>query len=225
MIVGRGMLATRFAARYADDDTVLVFASGVSNSGERDASMFERENDLLDAALASARGRFVYFSSCGAASAPQSTPYMRHKARMESRVLSLSDGLVLRLPQVVGKTTNPQTLTNFLYARIIAGERFEVWTKAERNLIDIDDVFAIACKHIDDAPGRQAVSIASDETLSMPLIVEIFERVVGRPAQFNAVDLGEPLMIDNRASSAIAGRLGIRLGRGYTESIIRKYYG
>lgn len=225
MIVGRGLLATRFAARYADDDATTVFASGVSNSGERNPVAFLRERDALRDALATARGRFVYFSSCGVASASPSTDYMRHKAEMEALVLSSRDGLVLRLPQVVGRTLNPYTLTNFLYARIVAGERFEVWTRAERNLIDVDDVFAIACEHIDAAPGGQAISIASDETLSMPRIVEIFERAIGRAARFDVVDAGEPLTIDNRASSAIAARLGIDLGPGYTEATIRKYYG
>ncbi len=225
MIVGRGLLAQRFAAKFADDNGVVVFASGVSNSGERNDAAFDREAGMLQAALTRAEGRFVYFSSCGVAASSLATPYMRHKSRMESLVLSYADGLVLRLPQVVGRTANPHTLTNFLSAKIMAGERFDVWANAERNLIDIDDVFAIACAHIDTTSGGQAVSIASDDTLPMPRIVEIFESVIGRSALYDTVDAGEPMPIENRVSSVLAKSLGIYLGRGYTETTIRKYYG
>ncbi len=135
------------------------------------------------------------------------------------------EGLVLRLPQVVAETTNPHTLTNYLYSRISTGNHFEIWTRAERNLIDIDDVYTIACAHIETTPPGQAVSIASDETLPMPEIVSIFERVISRQAHFDLVDAGDALKIDNRLSSAIAARLNLHLGAGYTESTIRKYYG
>ncbi|MEJ2498930.1 MAG: hypothetical protein P8Y46_06430 [Sulfurovaceae bacterium] len=46
MIIGNGMLAHEFSD-YKDDNDIIIFASGVSNSGETRESEFEREKELL----------------------------------------------------------------------------------------------------------------------------------------------------------------------------------
>ena len=227
MIVGQGLLARAFAPRYMDDPRVTIFASGVSNSREADPDAFERERALL-APLLDGRTRVVYFGSCASAMADASaaTPYMRHKRAMEELVAGSPDGLVLRLPQVVGSTPNPNTLTNFLRDHILNGSPFTVWANAERNLIDVDDVVAIGTHLIDTAGSRsnRAFSVASADPLPMPAIISIFEHVLGRKAICSTEPLGGPLRIDAAAAFAAAGKLGIDLGRGYAEAVIRKYY-
>lgn len=227
MIVGNGLLARSFARLYADRDDVLVFASGVSNSTESDPSAFAREQRILQAALDGGARQLVYFGSCGVAgSAEPPSAYMRHKLAMESLVAARRGGLVLRLPQVVGVTANPNTLTNYLRDKIVCGERFEVWAKAERNLIDIDDVVAIAEVVIAaEHEHPPVVSIAAEHSLPMPAIVAMLERALGRPADCVMVDNGAPLQIDARLTVAIARQLGIDLGNGYAERVIGKYYG
>ena len=168
MIVGQGLLARAFAARYAADPDVTIFASGVSNSLATAAADFERERAML-APLLGTGPRLVYFGSCGSAPGNEAaTPYMRHKRAMEEWVAGSANGLVLRLPQVVGVTANPNTLTNFLRDRILSGEPFTVWANAQRNLIDVDDVVAIAAGLIGgDAGGGRVFSIASADPLPM----------------------------------------------------------
>lgn len=226
MIVGQGLLARAFAPRYMDDPRVTIFASGVSNSREADPDAFERERALL-APLLDGRTRVVYFGSCASAMADASaaTPYMRHKRAMEELVAGSPDGLVLRLPQVVGSTPNPNTLTNFLRDRILAGTSFNVWANAERNLIDVDHVASIGDHLIDAAGGdRRVFSVASADPLPMPELVAIFERVLGRSARYTADPVGSALRIDATEALAAAARLGIDLGPGYAETVIRKYY-
>lgn len=227
MIVGQGLLARAFAPRYAADPAVTIFASGVSNSRETDPAAFARERDLLRPLL-EAGGRVVYFGSCGSATGDSAadTPYMRHKRAMEAMVAASPGGLVLRLPQVVGRTPNPNTLTNFLRDRIASGTPFTVWARAERNLIDVDDVAAIGARLIDGAGsgGRRVFSVAAARSLPMPAIVAIFERVLGRQARVAFEPLGSPLPIDVADALAVARELGIDLGDGYAEHVIRKYY-
>ncbi len=225
MIVGDGLLARAFAARYADDARVTVFASGVSNSQEADSAPFERERALLDTHLATASTLVVYFGSCavGASEEPQ-TPYIRHKQAMEARVAGSGRGLVLRLPQVVGATRNPNTLTNFLRDRIAAGTPFTAWSGAERSLIDIDDIVTIGSRMIDDGARPQPLAIAPPRALSMPAIVAIFEQVLGRTAQAEWIARGAPLHIEATEAWRIAAGLGLDLGEGYAERVIRKYY-
>lgn len=226
MIVGKGLLARAFEPHFGKDFGVVVFASGVSNSLETRASEFAREQTLLRQLLSSETRRFVYFGSCGVTAAePDLTPYMKHKRAMESLVLSAPHGLVLRLPQVVGRTENHHTLTNFLRDHIVSGEHFTVWAHAERNLIDIDDIVKIGVRLAEQLPTKATVvSIAAIRSLRMPEIVRIFERVLGRTANCSYVEKGVPMVIDTDIVESLSAKLGIDLGDGYIEGVIAKYY-
>lgn len=224
MIIGKGLLARGFAEKFAHRTDITVFASGVSNSQETRAEEFFRERNALAEALDSS-SRLVYFGSCGAGGI-EDTPYMQHKRSMEALVLSIGDSLVLRLPQVVGPTDNPNTLTNFLYSSIRDGKPFNVWANATRNLIDIEDVVTIGSHLIDRSRDEpRVIAVASRQSLTMPEIVQVFEKIIGRRAEATIVDRGDPLQIDSQRAVEVASGLGIDLGDGYAESIIRKYYG
>ena len=226
MIVGNGLLAHAFARSHAHHPNVTIFASGVSNSLEVRADAFARERDLLDSVLRQRTRRVIYFSCCSLSGSLPTTPYMRHKLDMESRIRAIPGGIVMRLPQVVGRSGNPHTLANYLQAKIMSGEAFEVWSRAERNLIDVDDVAAIATAMIDDADTtRNLRTIASPYSLGMLEIVSIFERVLARKAIFTLVDEGHALPIDATEAAAIAQRLGIGFERDYPERVLRKYHG
>jgi hypothetical protein len=226
MIVGKGLLAHAFESRFGDDPNVIVFASGVSNSLETSVDIFKREAELLIESLSIPAGRLVYFSSCGVADdASEQTPYMKHKKNMEALVLSSSQGMVLRLPQVVGATRNAHTLTNFLRDRIVSGEHFNIWSRAERNLIDIDDIVNIGNSIITEYFSEAKLfSIAAARSMGMLSIVAIFERILGKVARYSVEDKGAPMRIDSAKAQEVAQRLGIDLGDGYIEKVIRKYY-
>lgn len=225
MILGNGLLARAFQSRFGDDREVLIFACGVSNSSETRPDAFARERGIMQRALQLRPSRLVYFSCCSLAIAdPTTTAYMRHKREMESLVDAAASGLILRLPQVVGRSANPHTLANYLYRCISTGKSFELWNKSERNLIDVDDVAAIAAVFIDDARSHLQ-TIATAHSMPMPAIVVAFERVLARPAVFTAVDKGEPLPVDSRQAAQVAASLGIDFNDGYLDRLLRKYYG
>lgn len=226
MIVGKGLLASAFEPHFGRDPDVVVFASGVSNSLETNADEFAREEALLRQLLVVQAKRFVYFGSCGVTAAEaELTAYMRHKRAMESLVISMQHGLVLRLPQVVSRTNNPHTLTNFLRDRIVSGEHFTVWAKAERNLIDIDDVVAVGVKLVrEPLLATNVVPVAAIRSSPMRRIVEIFEQVLGKSANCSYVDKGTPMSIDTKLMESLSASLSIDLGESYAPRIINKYY-
>lgn len=223
MIVGDGLLARAFAPVFADDPTVVVFASGVANSAETDPAAFARERALFDAAAGRHRGRLVYFGTCSA-DGQATSPYLEHKRTMERCVLDRG-GVVLRLPQVVGASRNPHTLANFLASHVREGRRFTIWARAERNLVDVADVARIAAVLVPGAPPASRLSIAAPRSLPMPELVRIFERVLGRAALCDEAPRGEPMPIDAPAAHAAARALGIDLGGDYAERVVRRYYG
>ncbi|MGO4551483.1 NAD-dependent epimerase/dehydratase family protein [Lysobacter sp. 2RAF19] len=224
-IVGHGMLARAMAPVVHPRHACVVFASGVSNSTETDPAAFAREAALLRERLEDWRP-LLYFSSCGVADAFEARrPYIRHKQAMEDLVVA-NGGRVVRLPQVVGRTDNTHTLTNYLRDRIVHGEHFELWAHAERNLVDVDDVARIVGALLDAWPrDAHVVTVACPVSTPMPRIVDVFERVLGRKANYTPLDLGHPMPIDAPLAQAIARRIGIDFDAGYLERVIGKYYG
>lgn len=225
MIVGTGLVARAFSARFAEDPGTIVFASGVSNSSERDPSAFARERALLESHLAREPDRLVYFGSCNVVNPMQDSPYFRHKRAMEELVVASGRGTVLRLPQVVGHTRNPNTLTNFLRDCILQERPLTLWTQAQRNLIDIEDVAAIASHILTGVAVPPVVAIASPWSLPMPRIVDLLEQVLGRSAHRVMVERGEEMTIDSRISEQVARDIGVDFGPDYPLRVLQKYYG
>ncbi len=228
MIVGRGFLAAAFAPRYARDASTTVFASGVSNSRETRSEEFAREREMLRWVMSTPGGVVVYFSTCSVTDPDRvETPYVKHKLAMEKMLAGgPRSSLVARLPQVVGNTSNPNTLTNFLCRAIMRGEEVPVWRHAWRNLIDIDDVAAIAPRLIDThAHGQRIVNIASPYGIPMPELVRIVERVLDRKALVRLEDRGGRSDMDTREASTAAASAGVTFRPDYVENVIEKYYG
>lgn len=228
MIIGRGLVATAFAHAWGSDQTTVIVAAGVSNSAETDPASFEREERLVCDVLARPwSGRIVYFGSCAVGSPEERrTPYLDHKARMETRILEDDRGQVFRLPQVVGAGGNPHTLTNFLRARIESGEPFDVWARAQRNLIDIEDVAALGT-HVLRHPGEfpRLMSLADVRSTDMLEIVRGMEAVLGRRGSYRVLDQGVAFPIDTADCERAAVACRIPLGTGYLERLLTKYYG
>lgn len=226
MIVGRGLLARAFGS-YRDHPDIMIFASGVSDSTETDLAQFEREKTLLVNTLDEQRKkRFVYFSTCSVEDPELSaSPYVSHKLKMEGLIQAHSTSyLIFRLPQVVGLGGNKNTLTNWLYASIRDGERFQLWSKAYRYIIDVDDVFAIASYLIDrNQHANRVINIAS-RRFGIFDIVKALENVTQRAAIYTGVDKGGSYDIDCRETYDVAGLLNIHFDETYLYRVIRKYY-
>ncbi|MGQ0800753.1 MAG: NAD-dependent epimerase/dehydratase family protein [Pseudomarimonas sp.] len=226
-MIGNGMLAQALRDVFEPDPTMLVLASGVSNSAEVADAAFARESAMLDGALAERTGRLIYLSSCALANpSDMDNPYLAHKRRMEERVRSESETLVLRLPQVVGRTPNPTTLTNFLRDRIMSGEHFCVWRGAIRNLIDVQHVARIAHGLVRGSlPQSGHCVIASQRSIDMPSLVNAIENVLRRRAKCTIIDRDSPLPIPPSPAEVVARSLGIDLGGDYVWRVLDKYYG
>ena len=227
MIVGSGLLARTFRDAVERRRDVIIYAAGVSNSQCSDAREFGREQSLLERSLAAA-GRsqcFVYFSTCSIGD-PESIemPYVQHKLRMEQIVRTHANHLILRLPQVAGRTPNPHTLLNYLYARIARGERFSIWRRARRNVIDCDDLSRICLALVDHGLRGDTVNIANTRDYRIVDIVQTMERVCRGHAVYDVIDSGGTYSIDVSRLLPYIDALGICFDDDYLECVLRKYY-
>jgi nucleoside-diphosphate-sugar epimerase len=229
MIIGSGLLAANFSSAYAQSDEVLIYAAGVSNSACTDCQEFERERALVVEALRknSEIETFVYFSTCSVQDPDlQHTPYVVHKRAMEGLISAHPGHLVFRLPQVAGRSNNPHTLLNFLFAKIRCGERFTIWGGASRNVIDVIDVYRVARYIIDQRVLRQEiVNIANSANYSVRDIVSTFELVCGKAAIFDVIDKGKSFEIDVSRIAAHLRPAEVEFGASYLHDVLNKYYG
>ncbi|OHB92411.1 MAG: hypothetical protein A2Z57_12075 [Planctomycetes bacterium RIFCSPHIGHO2_12_39_6] len=117
-IIGKGDIASALT----DQVDKIFFASGVSNSSCTDWHQYQREKDLL--LKQSKFSHLVYFSTLSIYYTD--TPYTRHKKIMEHLV---KDNFAVSTIVRIGNITwgrNPNTLINFLKAKIENGEPREV---------------------------------------------------------------------------------------------------
>jgi len=193
MIIGNGMLAHAFK-EYIDNDSVLIFASGVSNSQEVDEKEFKREFELIERTLLKNPNKiFVYFSTCSMYDPLLSeTPYVEHKIKMERYIAQHADRfLILRISQILGRGKN-KTLVNFLYDKISSDEHFSVWKKSNRNLIALSDVFSISKQLIENSKyHNQTLHIANSMYISILELVHIFEILLDKKAKYTPLEKGE----------------------------------
>jgi nucleoside-diphosphate-sugar epimerase len=229
MIIGSGMLATSFSSSYAGSTDVTICAAGVSNSSCADPREFERERTRLAESLETHRGcgTFVYFSTCSILDPEMANkPYVLHKIAMEQLVKAHAGYLILRLPQLAGRSANPHTLLNYLYARISRSERFSIWCRATRNIIDVDDVLKIGRYLIDNGKLKcKTLNVANIQSYPVTDIVSTMECVCGKKAIFDAVEKGDSYPIDVLRIAPLLPAAGVEFSSGYLSNVLRKYYG
>lgn len=229
MIIGSGLIARAFSPYFETSSTACVYAAGISNSACSDQREFEREFVRLTAALDQhgSADLFLYFGTCSVTDPlAHSSSYVQHKIKMEQIVATHSRYLILRLPQVAGKTPNPHTLLNFIFHRISRNERFQLWKNARRNIIDVDDIVTIGVRlALEEGARNECINVASFSDIAMPDLVGLMGQVLGKEVLCDYVNRGEPYQIDTRRIHDIVEECGICFDSTYIERIIRKYYG
>jgi len=228
MIIGSGLLASALRVQYQQHDGICIFAAGVSNSSCTNLDEFKRDRMRLITTLnmATDMAAFVYFGTCSVDDpAVRHTPYVQHKLAMEEQVAQHPNFLILRLPQLAGNTTNPHTLLNFLYERIVRGEAFSVWRNAYRNIIDVKDVATLAGLLIDNpAMRRCTLNLANPVSYVMQDIVRAMEQVVGKSATYEVVERGYQYSIDVAVMLSLLTKTDISFDNNYLNRVLREYY-
>jgi nucleoside-diphosphate-sugar epimerase len=226
MVVGDGLMARAFSA-FRDSTDVVIFASGVSNSRETSLVEFDRESELLKWTRTNNPGALmVYFGTCSIEDPEQrETPYVRHKVEMET-MLAASAGpwLVLRVPLAIGRNPRSRTLAQFLHERISGGQPFEVWEGAARYPIDVDDVFRIGSRFIQDpVMWNRRINVAL-RPFPVRDFVRAMESIVGRKANYTVVPKGRHYKIECPEILQVASELNLDLGERYLERVLQKYF-
>jgi len=227
MVIGNGLLARRFES-YKNDDRFLVFASGVSNSKTKSPEAYRREVSLLLKSIEEHPGKIItYFSTCSIYDPDEvNSAYVQHKLRIEDIIRANSPShFILRVSNVAGKSSNPNTLLNYFYYHIRNGINFDLWMNACRNIIDIEDLFFIADHVLENAtPGGQSINIASPVNHPVPAIVAAIESFLATRSNYIEVNKGTCFDIDLSAIQPILQKLPTKFDNNYLPGLLSRYF-
>lgn len=143
MVIGNGIIASAFK-KYLND-SIVIFASGVSNSHETNKESFNREIKLLDEVISTLNDKkLIYFSTI--MSDIINNAYCNHKLYIENHIKKhVKNYIIFKLPQVIGSGGNPNNIFNTLKHNAKNDKEIIVYNNTTRSLIDIDDVYDIVC--------------------------------------------------------------------------------
>ena len=228
MVIGNGLLASAFKNSFEENNEFVIFAAGVSNSNETKQKAFQREKILLLSTLNKTnKQKFVYFSTCSVKNKELiNSPYVMHKLEIEKIIQNSNvDFLIFRISQIVGKTSNLNTLTNYLNSKILSGENITIFQNAIRNLIDIEDVTKIVTYILKEMHiNKKIINIASPCYVKIIDLVNTFESILNKKSLHTLINKGNSYQIDTNLCSKVAKKIGINFDGDYLEKTIRKYY-
>lgn len=227
MVIGNGMVAKRFES-YKRKDDFIIFASGVSNSKNTDAAAYKRETALLVDTIKKNRNKIlVYFSTCSIYDPEENeSTYVLHKRAIEIFIQkNVPAYYIFRVSNLVGKSNNHNTILNFFYHHIKHRINFDLWINATRNLIDIDDMYAIT-DHILQQKifHNKIINIANPKSYTVKEIITTLESTAGKKANYITMSKGKDFCIDISLLLPLIKKLKLRFGKRYLKSLLNKYY-
>ena len=225
MIIGNGLIASLFTE--CDQENIIFFASGVSNSLETKKEEFLREENLIKKTITENPNKvFIYFSTCSIYdSSKAESQYVLHKLKMEQIIIQLCPQyLILRLSNAVGNGGNPNLLMNYLVRSVKNKEIINVHTKATRNLIDVEDIKNITNQLIDKQYFNKIINIAYPENYTIIEILEIMEKFYQTKLYLNLVKSGSGYAIDTHDVESYFIQHVLTNKETYLHKILEKYY-
>jgi nucleoside-diphosphate-sugar epimerase len=214
------MLAGAFS--NLENFNAVLFCSGVSNSREENDAAFEREKMLLLQVINENKNKIiVYFSSVEASTT--STPYYKHKSNIEDVIRNYAANyLILRLPQIVGISTNNTIFPSFvrsLYFR----KKIRIFKNTRRHLIDVEDVVRIVRKLITKNVINTTINVSSEHPVSPLTLVNGISECLGIKPVLDIHDTGCYRPVDLDFMKSHINNDDILLKNDYALKVIQKY--
>lgn len=225
MVIGNGLLANAFS-EFKDLDDYVIFASGVSNSKETDYEKFLRELDLLTSIYNQILNKkIIYFSTCSISdNTLNDSKYINHKINMEIAIKqSFEKYVIFRLPNVIGRTNNPNTFFNFMKNKIINNEEIIVQKQAKRYFIDIDDLSLFLPEIIKNPlSNKQTIDVCFDTEVFASEFVLMMGKSLNKEFTIKEINGGGSCTVDTSTFKSYIKNNSPETKK-YNQKLIEKY--
>ena len=224
MIIGNGLIASEFKKKAKDYEGCVVFAAGVSNSGEINKDEFNREKLLLTQTLDKYKDiKFIYFSTILVGFVDNA--YYRHKEEMEKLIEKKAISyLIFRVPQLVGIGGNKNNLINYFKNNIQDNKTITIYEGVRRSFMDIEDAVKIVyyCK---EKANRTIIKIPGIEKIKVIDLCNRIGRILEKSPKIIIFASDEAAGWEDEESDLYSAALtDLEINqKGYTQRILEKY--
>jgi len=218
MIIGNGLIAKN--CFFIDQEDILFFASGVSNSMCNDDNEYRKEITLLEKYIKTDK-KIIYFSSIDEYIV--NNKYLKHKKHIEEIIKSNTDNfIILKLPQLVGESGNSKNFISYIYNNIKNNIEFDVFL-TKRSLLDIFDLINFL-KHLIKKDFRGFININYIELSEVTDIVEIIEGILNKKAIIKKnIIIDQKINKNNEFVDSLINKV-IKNTEFYNLKTIKKYF-
>ena len=175
MIIGNGLVAKSFKREKKFFKNIIVFASGLANSKNINKKEFVREKKLLKKFLNIKKKKLIYFSTLDIFRKKKNA-YTRHKINIENILKKKKNILIIRLPQLIGKSNNNHTIFNFLNFNLRINKKIKIFVNYYRNFIDVEDLIFYVKKLIKNKINFNIINIYNKKSIKIVSLLKIFKK-------------------------------------------------
>lgn len=205
MIIGNGLIAN--GMRSIDNDSVVFFCSGVSDSSKSLSIDFNREKELYKSIPKDKK--VIYFSTISVCDENDKKPYVNHKRDMEQLVMK-NQYLIFRITQVLGTTGNENNIVNYFVNKTKQQQEIVIQKNVRRSIVDIEDVTKLVLRNIDKT--NEIINFVGYEVLYVTELIELI---------FNCLNLKTNVVVENGIENYIP-ESDLKI-EGYTKGVLKKY--
>jgi nucleoside-diphosphate-sugar epimerase len=227
MIIGNGRLAK--SIKNYDREDVVFIAAGVSDSKCTDKLQFQREREMVTKLVKEHADKVIVYFSTFSINDPvmAKSDYVATKLELEKYVLQhCKRCLIIRISNLVGTGGNPKNVFNYFYNQIVAGNRFSLWSKSQRNLImveDFADILNYIITHELETKINSVLNIVNVKSFTVQEIVGAIERYTGKKAHYDVIEIESvPHEVDEH-SKIMFELLNIET-ENYLEKILKNHF-
>ena len=230
-IFGDGFIASHLK-KLKTKKNIYIYAAGVSNSNNKKNHHYLREISTIKKIIKKIDQNitFVYISSLSVENKKiQNNKYVKNKLKIEKIVKhNFINYLIIRLPQVVGKSKNKHTLTNSIAHKIKKNKRFLLWKNAKRNILDIRDIIKILNKYFrKDLKIKKTLNIYNPRSSSVIFILRTLGIILKKEVKFKVVDReNKNIILSNiKNNTKLPKKLYKDIdNKNYVTNVLKRYY-
>ena len=230
-IIGKGFIAKNLLKinSIINQNGWIVYAAGISNSQTKSKKQFIKEIKLFkNFTKKNYKNKIMYISTADISNnLKNKTKYVKNKIKIEKIIKkNFNHFVILRIPQLIGKSNNKNTLINFFYNRIKEKKKIIVFKNVKRNILDIDDVIKMIQVLIMNKKVNKKTITLSNKNFIKPIeIIKILEKRLKKNANYILIKTKKQNWNLNFNQNIVYFRNAkINFGKDYLVKAVKKYY-
>ncbi len=230
-IIGRGFIAKNLVKikRFIIKSGYIVYAAGISNSQIKSKNQLHREINVFRKFLKNySSQKIIYISTADVTNnLKNKSKYVQNKITIEKLIKkNFNNYLIIRIPQIIGKSNNKKTLINFFYNMIKYNKKIKLFEGVFRNILDIDDmVKMIRVIILNKKIKKKVITLSNKYSLKPIQIIQFLEIKLGKKANYQLLKTKkQKWKLGFNQNLKYFKDAKIKFNRNYLTRAINKYY-